>query len=184
MKIRYTKPDGNLGDFELTDQPVTIGRSPEADITVADEKVSRVQCGIRMWDGEYFLKDLKSKNGTFVNSQRVDVHKLVAGDVIRVGSSTLTFGPETIMGANTAIREIGGQMDEGKGYSTILKEIVRGDKSKGNAPASPQGAAPSDESSSEEAPAAAGDKAAGAGDKTRKKVRIVIKKRPPGAAAG
>ena len=124
MQLRYNKDDGTPVEVTLTERPITIGRSPEADIVFRDEKISRMHCGLRLWDGEYYLKDLQSKNGTFVNGERIEVAKLKAGDIVRVGSIVLTFGQEGGPGADTALREIKGEMELGKGYSTILREIV------------------------------------------------------------
>lgn len=124
MRLRYNKQDGTQMEFQLGDQPITIGRSPDADIVLMDEKVSRIHCGIRLWDGDFYIKDLKSKNGTWVNGERVEVAKLRAGDTIRVGSTTFTFEQDPSVGADTAIQEIEGAMDLGKGYTTILREIV------------------------------------------------------------
>ncbi|MCZ7592051.1 MAG: FHA domain-containing protein [Kiritimatiellae bacterium] len=124
MQIRYTKPDGTQVEFSLGDQPVTIGRSADADIVLLDERVSRIHCGLRLWDGDFYIKDLKSRNGTWVNNSKVDVAKLKAGDVIRTGSTTFTFEQTPAVGAETAIQEIEGKMDLGKGYTTILREIV------------------------------------------------------------
>lgn len=111
-------------EFQLGDQPITIGRSADADIVLLDERVSRIHCGIRLWDGDFYIKDLKSRNGTWVNNQKIDVAKLKAGDVIRVGSTSLSFEQDPEVGTETAIHEIEGKMDLGKGYTTILREIV------------------------------------------------------------
>lgn len=124
MYIRYSKPDGTQVEFSLGDQPVTIGRSADADIVLLDERVSRIHCGLRLWDGDFYIKDLKSRNGTWVNNVKVDVAKLKAGDVIRTGSTTFTFEQNPVLGTDTAIQEIEGKMDLGKGYTTILREIV------------------------------------------------------------
>ena len=124
MKLHYTKQDGVSKDFELGEKSITIGRSPDADIILLDERVSRVHCGIRFWDGAFYIKDRKSKNRTYVNGRRVEVAKLAAADVIKVGSYTFTFEQQPGTGAETALREISGEMDLGKGYSTLLKEIV------------------------------------------------------------
>ena len=124
MKLHYSKQDGESKDFDIGERSITIGRSPDADIILLDEKVSRVHCGIRLWDGEFYIKDLKSKNGTYVNGRRVEVCKLKPSDVIKVGSYTFTFEQPAGTGTETALREISDEMDMGKGYSTLLKEIV------------------------------------------------------------
>ena len=124
MRLRYNKEDGEQVEIDLTERPLTIGRSPDADIILRDEKISRMHCGIRLLEGEYYVKDLQSKNGTFLNGERIDTAKLKAGDVIRVGSIVITYGQEGGPGADTALREIKGEMELGKGYSTILREIV------------------------------------------------------------
>jgi len=124
MRLQYTKRDGTQMEFELGERPITIGRSPEADVVVLDEKSSRIHCGIRLWDGEFYIKDLKSRNGTYVNGQRIDVAKLKAGDQIRLGSTVFAFGTEGEGRADVALQEMQEEMAQGKGYNTILKEIV------------------------------------------------------------
>jgi hypothetical protein len=124
MRLRYTKKDGAQMEFQLSDQPITVGRSADADIVLLDERVSRIHCGIRLWDGDFYIKDLKSRNGTWVNNEKVDVAKLKAGDTVRVGSTTFHFDQDPAVGTDTAIQEIEGKMDLGKGYTTILREIV------------------------------------------------------------
>ncbi len=140
MRIRYKKPDGDSVTIELGDKPLTVGRSPEADIIVFDDRASRIHCGLRFWDGEYYVKDLKSKNGTLLNDKPVDVSKIRGGDIIRIGASTLMIedgDPTPSMGANTAIRQIGGEMDGGKGYSTLLRQIVSDVPTRGAPPVVP-----------------------------------------------
>ncbi len=126
MRLRYTKKDGTQMEFELGERPITIGRSPEADVVILDEKASRIHCGIRLWDGEFYIKDLKSRNGTFVNDQRVDVAKLKPGDRLRVGSIAFSFDQEPGKTTDVALQEVEQEMAQGKGYSTLLQEIVGG----------------------------------------------------------
>ena len=124
MRLRYNKLDGTQMEFHLSEQPITIGRSSDADIVLLDDKVSRIHCGLRLWDGDFYLKDLKSRNGTFVNGERAEVTKLKSGDSIRVGSTTFTCEQELEVGQDTALQEIKDEMALGKGYTTILREIV------------------------------------------------------------
>lgn len=69
-----------------------IGRE-QADIVVADDKVSRKHAEIGLYGPEaYVLRDLASTNGTWVNDRRVSEKcKLTNGDRIRVGDSVLLF---------------------------------------------------------------------------------------------
>ena len=126
MHLRYINKLGIPKDIELTGEPMSIGRSREADIPLLDDKVSRVHCGIRLSEGEFYLKDLKSRNGTFVNGQRVeDTVKLKPGDRIQVGSTVFVLDPvSTKEGDAKAFGSMQAEMGDGKGYSTILKEIV------------------------------------------------------------
>ena len=124
MRLRYAKKDGTQMEFELGERPITIGRSPEADVVILDEKASRIHCGVRLWDGEFYIKDLKSRNGTFVNDQKIEVAKLQPGDRVRVGSVIFVFEQDTGKHTEVALREMEEEMAQGKGYSTILKEIV------------------------------------------------------------
>lgn len=73
-------------------QPQLLGRSSEA-LPIADRAVSRRHAELTPDDGKWWLRDLSSQNGTFVNGVRIDgrVH-LVPGDQIRIGASVLVFG--------------------------------------------------------------------------------------------
>jgi len=71
--------------WPLDKDRLTIGRSPECDIILPDRVVSRRHACIERRDGEYFIVDDDSKNGTFVNGQPVtEPHRLVDGDEIQV----------------------------------------------------------------------------------------------------
>lgn len=74
------------------DLEVTVGRTVEADIHIPHSQVSRHQAVIRRTaEGRYLLIDgdgqgLGSRNGTYVNWERVQHHYLEVGDVICFGS--------------------------------------------------------------------------------------------------
>lgn len=71
--------------------PVVIGRRSDCDVTVADPAVSRRHARLECNNGEFFLCDLGSTNGTFINNMRVDTCKLKPGDQIKIGSTFLFF---------------------------------------------------------------------------------------------
>jgi predicted component of type VI protein secretion system len=74
------------------DRPaVVLGRSKECDLVVDDPSASRRHAEVRGENGDYWLIDLGSTNGTEVNGKRVDRAKLEPGDVITVGQTRVTF---------------------------------------------------------------------------------------------
>ena len=73
------------GEEEFTiDGGLTIGRTPDNTISFPDDSnISRNHVEIRERDGEYYLIDLGSSNGTLVNGLRLKgAHKLADGDFI------------------------------------------------------------------------------------------------------
>jgi pSer/pThr/pTyr-binding forkhead associated (FHA) protein len=59
---------------------------------VLDEStVSRTHAQIRLRFGHYVIFDTDSQTGTFVNNVRIREHRLRAGDVIRVGKTSLVY---------------------------------------------------------------------------------------------
>jgi hypothetical protein len=68
---------------------VSIGRAQTNTLILADGGVSQAHAEIAPRGNGYVLKDLASKNGTFVNDQRVGEATLRSGDVIAVGDSKM-----------------------------------------------------------------------------------------------
>ncbi len=68
---------------------LTIGRAADNDLVVRDERVSRHHARISGRRGTLVYADLGSTNGSEVNGHRVTEVVLGAGDVIRIGGSTL-----------------------------------------------------------------------------------------------
>lgn len=130
MYIRYTMPDGEIKELELTQASITIGRSHDVDIPLADKMVSRIHCGISFWDDAYFVRDFKSRNGTFLNERQVDVARINPGDRIRVGDMVFFVEAQAHRGENTVMQEVHDEMEQGKGYHTILHEIIREERKK------------------------------------------------------
>jgi len=84
--------DGTRERFPLVKERVTIGRSRESDIFLPDQWLSRQHAEVRRRPDGFYVADLKSKNGTLLNGQPVQVAKrLRPGDVIMLGEHTLTF---------------------------------------------------------------------------------------------
>lgn len=78
-------------EFPLSIYSVVIGRRRTNDICIDDNNVSRVQASIDYAQGSYFITDLGSTNGTFVNGVKISKKKLSEGDLIRMGTTILEF---------------------------------------------------------------------------------------------
>jgi hypothetical protein len=82
-------PDGQR--INLADEPLTIGRLSDCDVVLSDDSVSRRHAELRRLGGEILLVDLGSTNGTKVNGASVRERRLVDGDLITVGNTSLRF---------------------------------------------------------------------------------------------
>ncbi|MGD0900166.1 MAG: FHA domain-containing protein, partial [Thermoguttaceae bacterium] len=68
------------------EQPATAGRDPGADVRIVDGRISRLHCEFREVErGKLFVRDLGSKNGTFVDGIRIDQAFLKSGQKIVIG---------------------------------------------------------------------------------------------------
>jgi len=80
--------------FEITGQPLTIGRGSNADVQIEDEKCSRIHSALRTWEEMFIIRDMNSSNGTFVNEEKIRIAELSPGDVVRIGSTYFSFETE------------------------------------------------------------------------------------------
>ena len=70
----------------------TVGRdSSRADIVLDDETASGEHARIQFEQGRFYIYDLASTNGTYVNNRRIQRQLLMDGDVVRFGSVSLIF---------------------------------------------------------------------------------------------
>lgn len=73
-------------------QVTTIGRAPTNQIVIKDDRCSRFHAEVFEHQGQWLLRDLDSRNGTFVAEQLVRGERpLAPGDVVRIGSWQLAF---------------------------------------------------------------------------------------------
>jgi hypothetical protein len=91
--MAYLIISDKIGEFErrALDGPLTIGRSPQCDVSVRDILLSRHHCQIEQIDGVWTVTDLDSKNGTIVAGAKVQQVALADAQVIRIGRTKATF---------------------------------------------------------------------------------------------
>src|SRR5258708_2793946 len=90
--VQVSRPGGtNL--VVLEQDRASIGNAPTNDVVIdTDRTVSRLHAVLERTPGGWCIRDLGSRNGTFVNGVRVLADKaLHAGDEIRVGETRLSF---------------------------------------------------------------------------------------------
>jgi len=80
-------------EFVIAGDVLRIGKAPENDLVLADETVSRVHFEIVRDAKGYLVRDMKSTNGTFLDSAEVKEAYLRAGSVIKAGEVELKFTP-------------------------------------------------------------------------------------------
>ncbi len=76
-------------EFEVE---VVIGRAAECAVSIDDEFASNLHAKIYRSEGRYYVEDLGSTNGTYVNGRRINYPtELRGGDRIKIGRSEMEF---------------------------------------------------------------------------------------------
>lgn len=71
MRIALKKESGEIIEKEIDSAQVTVGRSNKCDFMIADESLSRQHCLIELENGEFYITDLGSSNGVFIDGDRL-----------------------------------------------------------------------------------------------------------------
>jgi len=83
--------------YPVSKSLVFIGRGEDADISISDSSISRRHAKIEKVGEDYVLVDLGSTNGTLINGNKENEHKLIDGDKIKMGRVVLRFGFQDIL---------------------------------------------------------------------------------------
>lgn len=85
-----TEADSEPKTFELRGDALTIGRGESCQVVLGDTYASQVHARVYPRDGGWFVEDLGSTNGTYLNRIKVsEPTPLGVGDEIRIGKTTL-----------------------------------------------------------------------------------------------
>jgi hypothetical protein len=85
----------------------TLGRDPGCDLALQGELVSRKHCMLKEFKGGFYVKDLDSLNGTFLNDQPISQVELRPGDKLQLGDVVVTFLDESLAKAKEE-KKLGG----------------------------------------------------------------------------
>lgn len=89
------------GSHFVLDRNVTnIGRREDNEVILEDPHVSREHAQIRQMKNAFFLFDLNSTAGTYVNGRKIDQYALQPGDVISISDHPLIYVQEDFEGLN------------------------------------------------------------------------------------
>jgi serine phosphatase RsbU (regulator of sigma subunit) len=94
-------PSGARTRVPINQVPFTIGRHSDNALVLRDNRASRNHARVSVEAGDYYIEDLKSSHGVFVNGTRIARQKLYAGDRVEFGfpdsySLVFTFDDEEI----------------------------------------------------------------------------------------
>lgn len=122
------RADGSVEqEWDLRETPLTVGRDEKVDIVLDDNQASREHFVIVPKGGPYAVRDLNSKNGTWLNGQRLEQEtNLKTNDVIRAGQTEFVYLAAKAKGLKTIVQEIEAEAKQsGKGYSTMRRELYK-----------------------------------------------------------
>ena len=90
MELKIVEPPERRGrTFAMTEE-MTIGRAAGCAVSIEDPLISQLHARLFRRDGQYFIEDLGSTNGTFVNRKRVGGPlPVAANDRISIGDTVV-----------------------------------------------------------------------------------------------
>src|ERR1700691_5968715 len=80
-----------IKEIPFTKDALTVGRKPDNDIVIDNPAISGHHCKIVHQGGTYFVEDLESTNGTFVNEKRIKTAGLHHNDIVGIAKHSLVF---------------------------------------------------------------------------------------------
>jgi predicted component of type VI protein secretion system len=86
LALEFIEPVDRAGERVEIESAVTLGRSPECDLSLQDTYLSSRHARFSNEDGELTIEDLGSTNGTYVNQEIVEGrYALERGDIVQLG---------------------------------------------------------------------------------------------------
>jgi len=84
--------DGDLNTYQFAVEAITIGRDPMSELYLNDSTISAQHCKLTYHHGQWWVEDLKSTNGTYLNQEFVSEPFVVTdGDSLRCGRLYFTI---------------------------------------------------------------------------------------------
>jgi serine phosphatase RsbU (regulator of sigma subunit)/pSer/pThr/pTyr-binding forkhead associated (FHA) protein len=101
-----------------------VGRHPNCQVVFDNAAISRHHAQILESHGSYFIEDLRSRNGTYLNGKLLDARtQLSEGDQIRLSDVVLSF---QLAGASSGVETISAELDDASVLEDELTPVDRG----------------------------------------------------------
>lgn len=94
--IILSKRGSYLQEYLINKKRLHVGRHSDNDIRIKSDKVSRQHAIIIYHENDFFIRDMSSKNGTYVDNKRIDMQQLADGAIIEIGEYSLIFKAKNI----------------------------------------------------------------------------------------
>ena len=106
LRVVVSPPKGRDLEVTLAVTPIVIGSSAECDLVLPDQRVSRKHCELAITERGVVLRDLASKNGTFIGDVQITEALLAIGKRAKIGDSALVIkvagAPSTVQLSTSA----------------------------------------------------------------------------------
>lgn len=103
-------------DLKTTKTSASVGRSPNCDLVISHDSISRQHCQIELINGEYFITDTGSSNGTAIDGKKLEPHVRTK----YLSSQQLKLGPLEC--------EVGDTLPEEEIQKKIVKKTEKGNE--------------------------------------------------------
>ncbi len=121
VKIVVLEEGKRIKEVDAAEGSYVLGRHDSCEITLEDNTISRKHARLEIKNGEAFIEDLGSRNGTYVNGQKVVRRQVTSGDTIVIGKFTVKIeGLAAGAGGHAAAAA---RPAEHRGEATILTSL-------------------------------------------------------------
>jgi DNA-binding NtrC family response regulator len=111
--------------IEIGSRPLTIGSDADAQICVSDPHVSRRHAEVARVDATVVVRDLESRNGTYVDGIAVKEAILHDRATIRIGATTIRFENEAQASGTTGPRPFGDAIGTSPEMQQVFEVLAR-----------------------------------------------------------
>lgn len=92
IHIHTKSSDGKESTYSFWQTEIVIGREPQCNISIKDDVLSANHARVSFHHSQWWLEDLNSRNGTYLNDDRITTPTVViSGDKVKCGNTILTL---------------------------------------------------------------------------------------------